>query len=123
MLKANRIQGKVKHVGFDWPAGEIEPLFSKLDEEIQELKDAANEDNPDHTAEELGDVLFMVVNIARRLNVDPDAALNMVCEKFKRRFEFMEECARQEGKSISDYTLEELDSFWNKAKESFHNKV
>ena len=116
LLKANRIQGKVKHVGFDWPAGEIDPLFTKLDEEIHELKEAANENNPEHTAEELGDVLFMVVNIARRLNVDPDAALNMVCDKFRRRFEFMEECARNEGKSISDYTLDELDSFWDKAK-------
>ena len=116
LLKANRIQGKVKHVGFDWPAGEVEPLFAKLDEEIQELKEAANENDPQHTAEELGDVLFMAVNIARRLNVDPDAALNMVCEKFRKRFMIMEELARKEGKSISDYTLEELDSFWDKAK-------
>ena len=117
LLKANRIQGKVKHVGFDWPAGEIEPLFTKLDEEIHELREAADEDNPEHTAEELGDVLFMVVNIARRLDVDPDAALNMVCRKFTRRFQFMEECARSEGKTISDYTLEELDAFWDKAKQ------
>ena len=116
LLKANRIQGKVKHVGFDWPAGEIEPLFAKLDEEIQELKDASAENNPEHTAEELGDVLFMTVNIARRLNVDPDAALNMVCDKFKKRFAIMEELAQNEGKSISDYSLEELDSFWDKAK-------
>ena len=116
LLKANRIQGKVKHVGFDWPAGEIEPLFTKLDEEIHELREAADENNPEHTAEELGDVLFMVVNIARRLNVDPDAALNMVCDKFKRRFQIMEELAQNEGKSISDYTLEELDTFWAAAK-------
>ena len=121
LLKANRIQGKVKHVGFDWPAGEVDPLFTKLDEEIHELREAADEDNPDHTAEELGDVLFMVVNIARRLNVDPDAALNIVCEKFTRRFQFMEECAKNEGKAISDYTLEELDVFWNKAKSTFRN--
>ena len=117
LLKANRIQGKVKHVGFDWPDGEIEPLFAKLDEEIHELREAADENNPEHMTEELGDVLFMVVNIARRLNVDPDAALNMVCDKFRRRFEFMEECARREGKSISDYTLEELDTFWDRAKQ------
>ena len=116
LLKANRIQGKVKHVGFDWPAGEVEPLFTKLDEEIHELREAANENNPEHTAEELGDVLFMVVNIARRLNVDPDAALNMVCEKFRKRFGIMEELAQNEGKSISDYALEELDSFWDIAK-------
>ena len=122
LLKANRIQVKVKHVGFDWPAGEIEPLFTKLDEEISELKEAAKENDPEHTAEELGDVLFMVVNVARRLNVDPDAALNMVCEKFRRRFQFMEECARSEGKNISDYSLAELDSFWDKAKQTLAEK-
>ena len=121
LLKANRIQGKVKHVGFDWPAGEIDPLFTKLDEEIHELREAADQNNPEHTAEELGDVLFMVVNIARRLNVDPDAALNMVCDKFRKRFEFMEDCARSEGKAISDYTLDELDSFWDKAKQVLKN--
>lgn len=122
LLKANRIQGKVKHVGFDWPAGEVEPLFDKLDEEIHELKDAASENDPEHTAEELGDVLFMTVNIARRLGVDPDAALNMVCEKFRRRFGIMEELAQSEGKNISDYTLEELDSFWDRAKEILRRK-
>lgn len=117
LLKAYRIQGKVKHVGFDWPAGETEPLFTKLDEEIHELKEAAKENDPDHMTEELGDVLFMAVNIARRLNVDPDAALNVVCGKFTKRFMIMEELARKEGKSISDYTLDELDAFWDKAKE------
>ena len=117
LLKAYRMQGKVKHVGFDWPAGETEPLFTKLDEEISELKEAAKENDPDHMTEELGDVLFMAVNIARRLNVDPDAALNVVCEKFRKRFMIMEELARNEGKPISDYTLDELDSFWAAAKE------
>ncbi|MBQ3346425.1 MAG: nucleoside triphosphate pyrophosphohydrolase, partial [Synergistaceae bacterium] len=122
LLKANRIQGKVKHVGFDWPKGEIAPLFEKLDEEINELKEAASENNPDHTAEELGDVLFMTVNVARRLNVDPDAALNMVCEKFRKRFGIMEQLAQSEGKNISDYTLDELDAFWDKAKEILKSK-
>lgn len=116
LLKANRIQGKAAHVGFDWPKGSPAPLFAKLDEEINELKEAANSDNPEHIADELGDVLFMTVNLARRLGVDPDAALNGVCEKFRKRFEFMEQCAANEGKNISDYTLEELDTFWDKAK-------
>ncbi len=123
LLKANRIQGKAAHVGFDWPKGDPAPLFAKLDEEISELKEAAGENDPAHMADELGDVLFMTVNIARRLGVDPDAALNSVCEKFKARFSFMEEQARNEGKSLSDYTLDELDSFWDKAKELLKNKV
>ena len=116
LLKANRIQGKAAHVGFDWPKGSTTPLFAKLDEEINELKDAANENNPEHIADELGDVLFMTVNLARRLGVDPDAALNGVCEKFRKRFQFMEQCVEREGKNMSDYTLEELDKFWDKAK-------
>ena len=58
----------------------------------------------------------MTVNLARRLGVDPDAALNTVCEKFKKRFEFMENKARENNKNLSDYSLEELDEFWNEAK-------
>ena len=116
LLKANRIQAKAAHVGFDWQKGSNAPLFAKLDEEINELKEAADENDPKHLAEELGDVLFMTVNLARRLGVDPDAALNGVCEKFKRRFEFMENSARNENKNLSDYTLEQLDEFWNEAK-------
>ena len=116
LLKANRIQGKAAHVGFDWPKGSPEPLFAKLDEEINELKEAAKENDPKHIADELGDVLFMTVNLARRLGVDPDAALNGVCEKFKQRFQFMEDLAQSENKNLSDYTLEQLDEFWNEAK-------
>lgn len=126
LLKANRIQGKVAHVGFDWEGDSAEPLFKKLEEEIQELKTAVNDEkdtqkNHDHISEELGDVLFMTVNLARKLKVDPDAALSSVCEKFKKRFSLMEKFARDENKSISDYSLEELDTFWNKAKEFLKN--
>lgn len=117
LLKANRIQGKAAHVGFDWPKGDNTLLFAKLDEEVAELKEASHEDDLEHISEEIGDVLFVTVNIARRLGVDPDAALNMVCRKFKERFAFIEQCARDEGKELSDYTLSELDSFWDKAKE------
>ena len=136
LLKANRIQGKVAHVGFDWEGDSAEPLFKKLDEEIQELKSAVNDEKineekindekdkqkiHDHISEELGDVLFMTVNLARKLKIDPDAALSSVCEKFKKRFSLMEKFARDENKSISDYSLEELDTFWNKAKEFLKN--
>ena len=123
LLKADRIQAKAAHVGFDWPKGETAPLFAKLDEEISELKEAALTHDPERMSDELGDVLFMTVNIARRLGVDPDAALNGVCEKFRKRFQIMEQCAQEEGKQISDYTLEELDAFWDKAKVILKNKV
>ncbi len=117
LLKANRIQGKVAHVGFDWEGESAEPLFAKLDEEISELKAAVAENIPEHMSDELGDVLFMTVNLARRLKIDPDAALSSVCEKFKARFALMEKFAAEEGKSISDYSLDELDKFWDRAKE------
>ncbi len=117
LLKANRIQGKVAHVGFDWEGEDSAPLFAKLDEEISELKAAVAENIPEHMSDELGDVLFMTVNLARRLKIDPDAALSSVCEKFKARFALMEKFAAEEGKSISDYSLAELDEFWDRAKE------
>ena len=85
-------------------------------EEAYEAVDAIDDDDMNNLREELGDVLFMAVNLARRLKIDPDAALNKVCEKFKKRFEFIEKSAQNEGKNLSDYTLEELDKFWDEAK-------
>ena len=117
LLKADRIQAKAAHVGFDWPAGNSQPLFNKLDEEIKELKQAVNENDLNHMSEELGDILFMTVNIARYLKINPDAALSKVCDKFKARFKIMEDLANLEGKNLSDYNLNELDNFWNIAKD------
>ena len=117
LLKASRLQGKAAHVGFDWPDGDAAPLFAKLDEELDELWEAASRGDARDVEEELGDVLFMTVNLARRLKVDPDAALSRVCTKFKDRFQLMERMAAEEGRTMSDHSLEELDALWDRAKE------
>ena len=121
LLKANRLQGKAAHVGFDWPKGDAAPLFAKLDEEIGEFREAAGRGDAHDMEEELGDVLFMAVNLARYFKIDPDAALSRVCEKFKARFQLMEQMAAEEeqagGKPLSVRTLKELDALWDRAKE------
>ena len=121
LLKANRLQGKAAHVGFDWPKGDAAPLFAKLDEEIGEFKEAAGRGDAQNMEEELGDVLFMAVNLARYFKIDPDAALSRVCAKFKARFQLMEQMAAEEeqngGAPLSGRSLEELDVLWDRAKE------
>jgi XTP/dITP diphosphohydrolase/tetrapyrrole methylase family protein/MazG family protein/ATP diphosphatase len=121
LLKAHRVQGKAAHVGFDWPKGDLRPLFAKLDEEVAELKeavaltenDAAKRDAID---DEFGDLLFMAVNLARHLNVNPDAALSMACNKFTERFQKVERSAAANGRYLNDCTLDELDALWEDAK-------
>jgi XTP/dITP diphosphohydrolase/tetrapyrrole methylase family protein/MazG family protein/ATP diphosphatase len=122
LLKAHRIQGKAAHVGFDWPKGDPNPLFDKLYEEAEELRQAvasrgtAADDDPEaHIEEELGDLLFMTVNLARHLNVNPDAALSRACDKFSARFRSVEQDAAAAGRRLDDCTLSELDAFWDTA--------
>ena len=125
LLKANRLQGKAAHVGFDWPKGDAAPLFAKLDEEIGEFTEAAGRGDAQNMEEELGDVLFMAVNLARYFKIDPDAALSRVCAKFKARFQLMEQMAAEEeqngGAPLSGRSLEELDALWDRAKERLKN--
>ena len=127
LLKAHRIQGKAAHVGFDWPKGDSKPLFDKLYEEAEELRQAAaargaaKENDPktcieEHIEEELGDLLFMTVNLARHLDVNPDAALSRACDKFSARFRDVERSAAAEGRRLDSCTLSELDAFWDNAK-------
>ncbi|MDR1977379.1 MAG: nucleoside triphosphate pyrophosphohydrolase [Synergistaceae bacterium] len=116
LLKAHRMQGKAAHVGFDWPKGDSKPLFEKLDEEITELKEAIAANAVDAMEDELGDVLFMTVNLARHLNVNPDAALSGACAKFAGRFRKVERDAADRGLQLERCSLEELDELWNKAK-------
>ncbi|MDR1378887.1 MAG: nucleoside triphosphate pyrophosphohydrolase [Synergistaceae bacterium] len=118
LLKAHRMQGKAAHVGFDWPKDDREPLFAKLDEEVDELRQATEANDKDAMEDELGDVLFMTVNLARHLNVNPDAALARACDKFAKRFQKVERDTENQGLQLSDCSLEELDALWKKAKEN-----
>lgn len=121
LLKAHRVQGKAAHVGFDWPKGDLKPLFDKLDEEVAELKEAVvlagdNEAKRDTIEDELGDLLFMTVNLARHLNVNPDSALSRACSKFAERFQKVECNAAAKGRHLNDCSLGELEIMWEEAK-------
>ncbi len=116
LLKAHRIQGKAAHVGFDWPDGDAEPLFDKMNEELRELREAMDHKDKDSMEDELGDILFMTVNLARHLKINPDAALSRACRKFASRFRIVEDEVRSKGMNMNDCSLDELDELWRRAK-------
>lgn len=109
--QAQEYQERAARVGFDWP--EIEGVLDKIREEIEEIKTA---ENPDQVKGELGDLFFVLVNLARWRGVDAESALREANLKFKRRFTHVEKSAKGQGRNLSDMTLEEMDSFWNEAK-------
>lgn len=112
LVKAFRLQEKTAQVGFEWP--DKEQVWDKVEEEISELKAAVSENMPsEDIEEELGDVLFSLVNYARFIHVDPETALEKVNKKFKRRFEYIEQSA---GDTLLTMTLEEMDRLWEEAK-------
>ena len=114
LVKASRIQDKVKGVGFDWE--EPAQVWEKVQEELQELQAEVLNQNQDAIEAELGDVLFSLINYARFLKVNPEDALERTNKKFISRFQYLEQKAEQFGKSLSDMTLAEMDVFWNEAK-------
>lgn len=114
LLKADKVQHKAAIVGFDWD--KIEDVFKKIEEEYQELLDECKAGNIKYIKEELGDLLFSIVNLARFLNINPEEALNCTSQKFINRFEFMEKSAINLNKDFEKMTLEEKDELWNKAK-------
>ncbi len=115
LMKALRLQGKAKQVGFEWD--HTEQVKEKVDEEIAELYDAVSSGNQEHIEEEMGDVLFALINYARFVHVDPEQALEKTNKKFIRRFQQMEEMAQQQGKALHDMNLMEMDALWNQVKE------
>lgn len=111
MVKAYRMQEKVSSVGFDWDtAGEA---YEKVKEELHEFETA---ENPEEKNKEFGDLLFALINYARKSAINPDDALEQTNIKFKRRFEYIENEAAKAGKNIKDMTLAEMDVFWDAAK-------
>ena len=112
LLRSRRIQEKAASVGFDWD--KKEQVLMKLDEEIKELKDAIKINNG--IEEELGDVLFTVVNLSRHLNYNPESALKSSIEKFSRRFKRIEKDLKQKNINMKDLSLKELDKIWGKNK-------
>lgn len=111
LTQAQEYQDRAARVGFDWP--EIEGVLDKVREEIEEIKQAENQEQ---VAAELGDLFFVLVNLARWKEVDAESALRGTNLKFKKRFGFVEQGAKVQGQSLSDMTLEEMDALWNEAK-------
>ena len=114
LVKASRIQDKVKGVGFDWE--EPEQVWEKVQEELQEFRDEIEAGNQEKMEAEFGDVLFSMINYARFLKINPEDALERTNKKFIKRFQYLESKADELGKSLSDMTLAEMDVFWNEAK-------
>lgn len=116
LLRSEKIQKKAADVGFDWD--DMEEAFDKVREETGELYEICRGDDSAHIQEEVGDLLFSVVNVARFLKVDPENALYFTSCKFMNRFSFIEEAVLAQGKSLTEMSLIELDKLWNLAKES-----
>lgn len=114
LWRAEKIQKKAAKAGFDWP--DVKGAMEKLHEETDELQAAINEGDAAHVEEELGDLLFTAVNIARFMKTDPETALHRCCEKFIRRFDYVEQEVDRRGRKLSDMTLDEMDTLWEQGK-------
>ncbi len=114
LLEALKVTTKAAKVGFDWK--HTDDVFAKLDEEVDELKTAISNDDKENIAEEIGDLLFVIANLARKLDIEPETALKRVNRKFRKRFRFIEKELRAAGKKPEESGLDEMDSLWNAAK-------
>ncbi len=114
LVKASRIQEKVAGVGFDWEAPH--QVWEKVQEELSEFKDEVEKSNVKAMEAEFGDVLFSLINYAKHLNINPENALERTNKKFINRFQYLEEKAKNMGKSLDEMTLKEMDVYWEEAK-------
>lgn len=114
LSRAIKLQKRAAQVGFDWP--EALPVVDKVREELDEVLEAMSENDPEAISEEIGDLLFVVSNLARHLRVDPETALRAANAKFERRFRFIEQALREAGRNMEDCALDELDALWGEAK-------
>ena len=114
LLEGQKLTKKAAKVGFDWE--NFQQVFAKIDEETNELKEAIAEESKEKISEELGDVLFAVLNLARKLDVDAETALKKTNRKFRQRFKFIESELKKDAKSLESASLDEMDELWNKAK-------
>jgi tetrapyrrole methylase family protein/MazG family protein len=115
LLRAQRLQDKASRVGFDWQ--HVEQVWEKMSEELQELRAAMSQANRAAIEAELGDVLFVLVNLARFLDINPDEALHKTTTKFTRRFQFIERELSRQDKTLKQATLAEMDALWDQAKQ------
>ena len=116
LIRAQRLQQKASYAGFDWD--KVEQVWDKIHEEILELKEAQSNNAKEHIAEEIGDVLFSVVNLARFLDIPAEDALRRTNKKFTDRFYQVEAELKKRGKMVEDSSLEEMDAIWNEVKQN-----
>jgi nucleoside triphosphate diphosphatase len=114
LLRAEKLQKRAARTGFDWT--ETPPIFDKLDEEIGEVKEAIASGDPEAIEDEIGDLLFVAANLARRLSVDPEQALRKANAKFERRFRAMEAAAWEDDVDFSSLSLDEQEAYWQRIK-------
>ncbi len=119
LSRAAKLQKRAAQVGFDWP--DALPVLDKVREELDEVLQAMADNDPAALADEVGDLLFAAVNLARHVKVDPETALRGANGKFERRFRFIEQALRDMGRPIEDCTLEDLDALWGEAKRQEKN--
>ncbi len=118
LLEALKLTKKAAKVGFDWP--EPEPILDKAEEEIAELRSAIAANDQTNIEEEIGDLLFVIVNLARHFDVEPETALKRTNRKFRERFKFIEDELARNGGDINSSTLAEMDQLWERSKAAKH---
>jgi MazG family protein len=116
LVEAQQIASKAAGVGFDWE--NIDQVFAKMHEELDELADARKSAVRERIEDEFGDILFVLVNIARFLKVDPEQALRKTNAKFRKRFGYVEDRLREQGKSLSGSDINEMEELWQQAKKA-----
>ena len=114
LVQCEKIQNRAASHGFDWP--ETAPVFDKVMEELDEVKEAWHSGDQPHIQEEVGDLLLVAVNLARHLKVNPEIALKEASKKFSRRFQYIEQQVETSGRALRDCELAELDALWDEAK-------
>ncbi|MBK9578258.1 MAG: nucleoside triphosphate pyrophosphohydrolase [Fibrobacteres bacterium] len=114
LMKAKKLQVRAAKDGFDWP--DAAPIWEKLSEEIAEVKEAISENDSDHLEDEIGDLFFVAVNLARKLGVDPEIALQRANRKFESRYRGMERLVEERGQKLSDLDLAAQDVLWGEVK-------
>ena len=120
LTRAAKLTARAGRVGFDWP--DAQAVLRKLDEEIAEVRAELPDANPERLADEVGDLLFVLANLARKLDLDPETCLRQANQKFARRFNAMEQDVVSTGKVLSDLSLENMEAIWQKIKQNHNPK-
>ncbi len=114
LMQCEKVMQKASNHGFDWP--DVKPVFDKVLEELEEVKEAWQSEDQAHIQEEVGDLLLVAVNLAKHLKVNPEMALKEATKKFTKRFNYIEKQVEASGRSLRECELAELDAFWDEAK-------